>query len=61
MKNTGSSAMSTVAIRLASAPTVRLVLTSAGTPDDNPIFPILLRLSRYSGPAWIQGPDNPLV
>ena len=60
-QSAGSTPMSTTAIRLAVAPTVRLVLSSAGTPDVNPVYPILLRISRYTGSAWIQGPDNTLV
>jgi hypothetical protein len=60
-QSSGSTNMSTTAIRLAVAPTVRLVLSSAGFPDDNPIYPILLRISRYAGASWVQGPDNTLV
>ena len=60
-QSSGGSATATTAVRLSAAPTVRLVLASAGSPDANPVLPILLRLSRYSGPSWIQGPDNTLV
>jgi hypothetical protein len=58
----GISLMSTTAVRLNAAPTVRVEMVNAGNSGENQeLQKCLLRAYRYSGSSWIQGPVNTLV